>query len=98
MSNHIRLLLILQKYSVAQAIGFLKRRSVIQIFRDCLRVKRNFAGRRFWARGCCISTVGFRGKSDPGLYSESGAGREAANAIVGCLAIGCCSADAIWLL
>jgi len=39
------------KYSVAHTIGFLKGKSVIRIFRDYLRVKRNSTGRYFWARG-----------------------------------------------
>jgi len=30
----------------------------IRIFRDYLRVKRNFTGSHFWARGYCVSTVG----------------------------------------
>ena len=47
-----RLLLIIPpKFSVANTIGFLKGKSAIRIFMDYLRVKRNFTGRHFWARG-----------------------------------------------
>ena len=59
MSDHIHLLLMIPpKHSVARTIGFLKGKSAIRIFRDYLQVKRNFTGRRFWARGCFVSTVG----------------------------------------
>jgi len=30
--------------------------------RDYLHVKRNFTGRHFWVRGCCVSTVGLEEK------------------------------------
>ncbi len=53
------LLMIPPKYSVANTVGFLKGKSAIRIFRDYLQVKRNFTGRHFWARGYCVSTVGF---------------------------------------
>ena len=63
MSDHIHLLLMIPpKYSVAHTIGFLKGKSAIRIFRDYLRVKRNFTGRHFWARGYCVSTVGLEEK------------------------------------
>ena len=59
MKDHIHMLLMIPpKYSVANTIGFLKGKSAIRIFRDYLRVKRNFTGRHFWARGYCVSTVG----------------------------------------
>jgi len=57
--DHIHMLLMIPpKYSVSNTIGFLKGKSAIRIFRDYLRVKRNFTGRYFWARGYCVSTVG----------------------------------------
>ncbi|VAX00544.1 Mobile element protein [hydrothermal vent metagenome] len=60
MKDHIHMLLMIPpKYSVANTIGFLKGKSAIRIFRDYLQVKRNFTGRHFWARGYCVSTVGF---------------------------------------
>jgi putative transposase len=59
MPDHIYLLLMIPpKYSVAHTLGFLKGKLVIRIFRDYLRVKRNFIGRNFWERWCCVSTVG----------------------------------------
>ena len=59
MKDHIHMLLMIPpKYSVSNTIGFLKGKSAIRIFRDYLRVKRNFTGRHFWARGYCVSTVG----------------------------------------
>ena len=58
MKDHIHMLLmILPKYSVANTVGFLKGKSAIRIFRDYMQVKRNFTGRKFWARGYCVSTV-----------------------------------------
>ena len=61
--DHIDLLLMIPpKYSVAHTVGFLMGKSAIRIFRDYLRVKRNFTGRHFWARGYCVSTVGLEEK------------------------------------
>ena len=63
MADHIHMLLMIPlKYSVANTVGFLKGKSAIRIFRDYLQVKRNFTGRHFWARGYCVSTVGFEEK------------------------------------
>jgi len=63
MKDHIHLLLMIPpKYSVAHTVGFLKGESAIRIFRDYLRVKRNFTGRHFWTRGYCASTVGLEEK------------------------------------
>ena len=45
------------KYSVANAIGFLKGKSAVLIHRTILREKR-VSGLHFWARGYCVSTVG----------------------------------------
>ena len=59
MKDHIYMLLMIPpKYSVANTVGFLKGKSAIRVFRNYLQVKRNFAGRHFWARGYCVSTVG----------------------------------------
>ena len=59
MTGHIHMLLMIPpKYSVANTVGFLKGKSAIRIFRDYLRVQRNFTGKHFWARGYCVSTVG----------------------------------------
>ena len=46
------------KYSVAQAIGFIKGKSAIHIARVYTGRKRNFVGQHFWARGYFVSTVG----------------------------------------
>lgn len=59
MKEHIYLLLMIPlKYSVANAVGFLKGKSAIRIFKEQLIVRRNFTGRHFWARGYCVNTVG----------------------------------------
>lgn len=59
MGDHMHMLLMIPpKFSVANTVGFLKGKSAIRIFRDYLRVKQNFTGRHFWARGYCVSTVG----------------------------------------
>ncbi len=59
MGDHVHMLLMIPpKFSVAHTIGFLKGKSAIRIFRDYVKVKRNFTGRHFWARGYCVSTVG----------------------------------------
>ena len=59
MGDHVHMLLMIPpKFSVANTVGFLKGKSAIRIFRDYLRVKQNFTGKHFWARGYCVSTVG----------------------------------------
>ena len=47
------------KYSVASVIGFLKGKSAIAIARQFRGKQRNFSGEGFWARGYCVSTVGY---------------------------------------
>ena len=47
------------KYSVANAVGRWKGKAAIRIHRAYLGRTRNFTGLHFWARGCCVSTVGF---------------------------------------
>jgi len=46
------------KHAVSSIVGFLKGKSAIEIARYQGR-KRNFLGEGFWARGYCISTVGY---------------------------------------
>ena len=46
------------KYSVSQAIGFIKGKSAVQLARLYRERKRNFVGQHFWARGYFVSTVG----------------------------------------
>ena len=59
MGDHVHILLMIPpKFSVAHTVGFLKGKSAIRIFRDYVKVKQNFTGRHFWARGYCASTVG----------------------------------------
>ncbi|MDY6793642.1 MAG: IS200/IS605 family transposase [Thermodesulfobacteriota bacterium] len=57
--DHIHLVLeIPPKYSVSEAIGFLKGKSAIKIFDFHLELKRRYWGRHFWSKGYCVSTVG----------------------------------------
>jgi putative transposase len=59
MPDHIHFLLsIPPKFSVSNTIGFIKGKSAIRIHRDLLKSKK-MTGLSFWARGCCVSTVGF---------------------------------------
>ena len=60
MPDHVHLCLsIPPKYSVANAVGRLKGKAAIRIHREYLGRTRNFTGLHFWARGYCVSTVGF---------------------------------------
>jgi len=57
--NHIHLVLeIPPKYSISEAVGFLKGKSAIKLFDFHLELKRRYWGRHFWAKGYCVSTVG----------------------------------------
>lgn len=57
--DHIHMLLsIPPKYSVAQVVGYLKGKSAIKVFEKFSRVRQNFRGHKFWARGYFVSTVG----------------------------------------
>jgi putative transposase len=47
-----------QKYSVSNIVGYLKGKSAIHVFEAHSRVRRNFRGHKFWARGYYVSTVG----------------------------------------
>ena len=59
MSDHIHVCLsVPPKYSIAYTIGFLKGKSAVKIHRDVLHQKR-MTGLHFWARGYCVSTVGY---------------------------------------
>ena len=46
------------KYSVAGMIGYLKGKSSMIIFEQFSKLKKNFKGHHFWARGYYVSTVG----------------------------------------
>ncbi|HIJ82695.1 MAG TPA: hypothetical protein HPQ00_00650 [Magnetococcales bacterium] len=52
----------------------LKGKSAIRIHREFLGEKRNFTGFHFWARGYCVSTVGF----EEGVIKEFMVGPDAA--------------------
>jgi putative transposase len=59
MPDHIHLCLsIPPKYSVAHVVGFLKGKSAIRIHRELLN-ERRMTGLHFWAKGYCVSTVGY---------------------------------------
>ena len=61
--DHIHLILsIPPKYSVSEAIGFLKGKSAIKIFDMNQELKRRYWGRHFWAKGYCVSTIGLDGE------------------------------------
>lgn len=46
------------KYSVASIVGYLKGKSSMMLFERFSRVKKNFKGQSFWARGYYVNTVG----------------------------------------
>jgi putative transposase len=57
--DHIHLVLsIPPKYSVSEAVGFLKGKSAVKIFDMHHELKRRYWGRHFWSKGYCVSTVG----------------------------------------
>ena len=57
--DHIHLCLsIPPKYSVAGIIGLLKGKSASEVMSFGTKSSRMVRGRRFWARGYCVSTVG----------------------------------------
>ena len=59
MPDHIHMLLsIPPKYSVAMTVGYLKGKSAVRIHREVIGTKGTLFGRKFWARGYCVSTVG----------------------------------------
>src|SRR3546814_14749 len=58
--DHVHMLIkIPPKHSVAEVIGYIKGKSAIAVARQFVGRKKNFNGERFWARGYCVSTVGF---------------------------------------
>jgi len=57
--DHIHMCLsIPPKYSVATIVGYLKGKSAMILFEKYSRLKKNFKGHSFWARGYYVSTVG----------------------------------------
>jgi putative transposase len=60
MPDHVHMCIsIPPKYAVASVIGFIKGKSAIAIARQFGGRERNFTGEHFWARGYCVSTVGY---------------------------------------
>jgi putative transposase len=60
MVDHVHMCIeIPPKYSVASVVGFLKGKSAIAIARKVVQRDKNFTGQHFWARGYCVSTIGF---------------------------------------
>ncbi len=58
-SDHVHILIsIPPKYSVSQAVGFIKGKSAIAITLTYMGRRKNFTGQSFWARGYYVSTVG----------------------------------------
>jgi putative transposase len=58
------------KYSVAEVIGYLNRKSSIWIAQNVERKLRNFLGHKFWARDYFVSTVG-RDEETIGAYIKN---------------------------
>jgi putative transposase len=57
--DHIHMCLAIPpKYSVSTIVGYLKGKSAMIIFEKYSRLKKNFKGHKFWARGYYVSTVG----------------------------------------
>lgn len=46
------------KYAVSTVVGYLKGKSAMIIFEKYIKLKRNFKGHSFWARGYYVNTVG----------------------------------------
>ncbi len=59
MPDHIHMVLSIPlKYSVAMTLGYLKGKSAVHTLRNLTKTKGTLFGRKFWARGHCVSTVG----------------------------------------
>jgi len=57
--DHIHLCIsIPPKYAVSTIAGYLKGKSTMVVFEKFSKLKRNFKGHSFWARGYYVSTVG----------------------------------------
>ncbi len=57
--DHIHMCLsIPPKYSVSTIVGYLKGKSAMIVFEKYSRLKQNFRGHQFWARGFYVSTAG----------------------------------------
>jgi putative transposase len=59
LADHVHLCVsIPPKYSVSHTVGFLKGKSAVKIHRELLG-ERRMTGLHFWARGYCVSTIGY---------------------------------------
>ena len=57
--DHIHMCLAIPpKYSVSTIVGYVKGKSAMILFEKYSRLKKNFRGHKFWARGYYVSTVG----------------------------------------
>lgn len=57
--DHIHLCIsVPPKYALSTMVGYLKGKSAMVVFEKYSKVKRNFKGHSFWARGYYVSTVG----------------------------------------
>lgn len=62
MPDHVHVLLAIPpKYGVASVMGYLKGESSLMIFDGHASLEYKFGNRKFWAEGCCVSTVGLNG-------------------------------------
>ena len=60
MPDHVHMCIqIPPKSAVASVIGFIKGKSAMAIARQFQGRERNYTGEHFWARGYCVSTVGY---------------------------------------
>ena len=58
--DHVHLIIsIAPKYSVSEIVGFLKGKTAIKLFQEQKELTKQYWGRHIWARGYCVSTVGF---------------------------------------
>ena len=74
MTDHVHMLVsIPPKYSVAEAIGFIKGKGSIWIAQNIERKAKNFTGHKFCARGFFVLDGGPGRGDDPRLHQEPGA-------------------------
>lgn len=58
--DHVHMILsIPPKYAVSDIMGFLKGKVAIKLFQTQKQLTRKYWGRHLWARGYCVSTIGF---------------------------------------
>ena len=57
--DHVHLVLsIPPKYAVSEIIGTIKGRVAIRMFKEIPEFRKKYWGKRFWAKGCFVSTIG----------------------------------------